>query len=37
MNPTGSAIALIHPNGRVLQDGSRVEIMAHDDKGNNHK
>ncbi|XP_014279959.1 uncharacterized protein fest isoform X2 [Halyomorpha halys] len=36
MNPTGSACALLHPNGRVHQYGSRVEIMAHDIRGN-HK
>ncbi|KAK7872997.1 hypothetical protein R5R35_000298 [Gryllus longicercus] len=31
----GSAAALLHPNGRVYQYGSRVEIMAHDSAGNN--
>ena len=36
MNSTGSACALLHPNGRVHQNGSRVEIMAHDIRGN-HK
>lgn len=36
MNPTGSACALLHPNGRVHQCGSRVEIMANDVRGN-HK
>jgi len=36
MNATGSASALFHPNGRVHQYGSRVEIMANDTRGN-HK
>ncbi|XP_075210361.1 wurstfest [Lycorma delicatula] len=32
---TGSASALLHPNGRIYQYGSRVEILAHDSHGNN--
>uniref|UniRef100_A0A0A9XDU4 Sphingosine-1-phosphate lyase 1 n=1 Tax=Lygus hesperus TaxID=30085 RepID=A0A0A9XDU4_LYGHE len=36
MNSNGSACALLHPNGRVHQYGSRVEIMANDTRGN-HK
>lgn len=32
---TGSAAALMHPNGRVYQYGSRVEILAHDIHNNN--
>lgn len=35
LNASGSSSALIHPNGRVLQYGSRVEILAHDGQGNN--
>ena len=37
MNPSGSECALLHPNGRVYQYGSRVEIMAHDAVIANHK
>lgn len=36
MNSAGSVVAMLHPNGRVHQYGSRVEIMAHDPRGN-HK
>ncbi|KAK9505301.1 hypothetical protein O3M35_009389 [Rhynocoris fuscipes] len=36
MNSTGSTCALLHPNGRVHQYGSRVEIMAYDPRGS-HK
>ncbi|KAF5286469.1 hypothetical protein FQR65_LT12552 [Abscondita terminalis] len=35
LSPTGSSAALLHPNGRVYQYGSRVEILAHDSGGNN--
>ncbi|BES92068.1 Hypothetical protein NTJ_04876 [Nesidiocoris tenuis] len=35
MNSTGSACALLHPNGRIHQYGNRVEIMAYDSRGNN--
>ncbi|CAH0389490.1 unnamed protein product [Bemisia tabaci] len=35
LNGVGSAAALLHPNGRVYQYGSRVEILAHDARGNN--
>ncbi|XP_045466490.1 uncharacterized protein LOC123675211 isoform X1 [Harmonia axyridis] len=35
LNSSGSSSALIHPNGRVYQYGSRVEILAHDNQGNN--
>ncbi|XP_052119658.1 uncharacterized protein LOC113218383 isoform X2 [Frankliniella occidentalis] len=31
----GSSAALLHPNGRTYQYGSRVEILAHDSRGNN--
>ncbi|XP_026467641.1 uncharacterized protein LOC113371217 [Ctenocephalides felis] len=34
---TGSAAALMHPNGRVYQYGSRVEILAHDIHNNNNR
>ncbi|XP_068084820.1 uncharacterized protein fest [Anabrus simplex] len=33
----GSAAALLHPNGRVYQYGSRVEILAHDTSNGNNK
>lgn len=32
---SGAATALLHPNGRIYQYGSRVEILAHDTHGNN--
>ncbi|KAF7386541.1 hypothetical protein HZH68_013673 [Vespula germanica] len=32
---SGAAAALLHPNGRIYQYGSRVEILAHDTHGNN--
>ncbi|XP_043674899.1 uncharacterized protein LOC122632306 isoform X1 [Vespula pensylvanica] len=32
---SGTASALLHPNGRIYQYGSRVEILAHDTHGNN--
>lgn len=35
LSASGSCSALIHPNGRVYQYGSRVEIMALDAQGNN--
>jgi len=35
LNSSGSSCALLHPNGRILQYGSRVEIVAHDIHGNN--
>lgn len=35
LSSTGSSAALIHPNGRVYQYGSRVEILANDSQGNN--
>lgn len=35
LSSTGSSSALLHPNGRVFQYGSRVEILAHDAHGNN--
>ncbi|CAH0548540.1 unnamed protein product [Brassicogethes aeneus] len=35
LNASGSSSALLHPNGRVFQYGSRVEILAHDSQGNN--
>ncbi|XP_034239037.1 protein enabled homolog [Thrips palmi] len=31
----GASAALLHPNGRTYQYGSRVEILAHDSRGNN--
>lgn len=37
LSGTGSSSALIHPNGRVFQYGSRVEILAYDTHGNNNK
>ncbi|KAL1123350.1 hypothetical protein AAG570_002435, partial [Ranatra chinensis] len=36
MNSTGAVCALLHPNGRVYQYGSRVEIIANDSRAN-HK
>ncbi|KAH0547097.1 uncharacterized protein LOC123269848 isoform X1 [Cotesia glomerata] len=35
LSGSGSAAALLHPNGRIYQYGSRVEILAHDSHGNN--
>lgn len=35
LSASGSSAALLHPNGRVYQYGSRVEILAHDNAGNN--
>ncbi|KAK9874376.1 hypothetical protein WA026_002723 [Henosepilachna vigintioctopunctata] len=35
LNSSGSTSALIHPNGRVYQYGSRVEILAIESQGNN--
>lgn len=35
LSASGSSSALLHPNGRVLQYGSRVEILALDNQGNN--
>lgn len=35
LSSSGSSSALLHPNGRVFQYGSRVEIMALDSQGNN--
>lgn len=35
LSSTGSSAALIHPNGRVYQYGSRVEILTNDTHGNN--
>ncbi|XP_049948079.1 uncharacterized protein LOC126456368 [Schistocerca serialis cubense] len=35
LSSSGSTSSLIHPNGRVYQYGSRVEIMANDPHGNN--
>ncbi|ENN71645.1 uncharacterized protein LOC109544037 [Dendroctonus ponderosae] len=34
LSASGSSSGLIHPNGRVYQYGSRVEIMANDSQGN---
>nr|XP_033336555.1 uncharacterized protein LOC117226394 isoform X2 [Megalopta genalis] len=35
LSGSGAAAALLHPNGRIYQYGSRVEILAHDAHGNN--
>ncbi|XP_024945082.1 uncharacterized protein LOC107271848 [Cephus cinctus] len=35
LSGSGAAAALLHPNGRIYQYGSRVEILAHDVHGNN--
>ncbi|XP_066597460.1 uncharacterized protein fest isoform X2 [Prorops nasuta] len=35
LSGSGSSAALLHPNGRIYQYGSRVEILAHDTHGNN--
>ncbi|XP_014205097.1 uncharacterized protein LOC106636997 [Copidosoma floridanum] len=35
LSGSGSASALLHPNGRIYQYGSRVEILAHDVHRNN--
>ncbi|KAG7210406.1 hypothetical protein KM043_011938 [Ampulex compressa] len=35
LSGSGAAAALLHPNGRIYQYGSRVEILAHDTHGNN--
>ncbi|KAJ9585084.1 hypothetical protein L9F63_020573, partial [Diploptera punctata] len=35
LSGSGSETALLHPNGRIYQYGSRVEILAHDAHGNN--
>ncbi|EZA54702.1 hypothetical protein DMN91_007330 [Ooceraea biroi] len=35
LSGSGAAAALLHPNGRIYQYGSRVEIVAHDAHGNN--
>ncbi|KAL6259994.1 uncharacterized protein LOC105425554 [Pogonomyrmex barbatus] len=35
LSGSGAAAALLHPNGRIYQYGSRVEIVAHDTHGNN--
>ncbi|XP_011503349.1 PREDICTED: uncharacterized protein LOC105366555 [Ceratosolen solmsi marchali] len=35
LSDSGFASALLHPNGRMYQHGSRVEILAHDVHGNN--
>ncbi|EEB19334.1 conserved hypothetical protein [Pediculus humanus corporis] len=37
LSGSGSAAALMHPNGRVYQYGSRVEIVAHDINHGNNK
>lgn len=37
LSGAGSAAALMHPNGRVYQYGSRVEIVAHDINHGNNK
>ncbi|XP_044735291.1 uncharacterized protein LOC123297613 isoform X2 [Chrysoperla carnea] len=37
VSATGAASGLLHPNGRVYQYGSRVEIMAHDQHSHNNK
>uniref|UniRef100_A0ABD2WLE5 Uncharacterized protein n=1 Tax=Trichogramma kaykai TaxID=54128 RepID=A0ABD2WLE5_9HYME len=34
LSGSGTASALLHPNGRIYQYGSRVEILAHDFHGN---
>ncbi|CAH1118602.1 unnamed protein product [Phaedon cochleariae] len=34
LSASGSSSGLIHPNGRMYQYGSRVEIMANDSQGN---
>ncbi|KAJ8967048.1 hypothetical protein NQ314_003165, partial [Rhamnusium bicolor] len=36
LSASGSSSGLIHPNGRVYQYGSRVEIMANDGQGNDN-
>lgn len=35
LSRSGASAALIHPNGRVYQYGSRVEIQARHQQGNN--
>lgn len=35
LSRSGAAAALIHPNGRVYHYGSRVEIQARHQQGNN--
>lgn len=35
LSGNGALAALLHPNGRIYQYGSRVEILAHDVHGNN--
>uniref|UniRef100_A0A1B6MG25 Uncharacterized protein n=1 Tax=Graphocephala atropunctata TaxID=36148 RepID=A0A1B6MG25_9HEMI len=35
LSASGASSALLHPNGRIYQYGSRVEIQAHDVHGNN--
>lgn len=35
LSQSGAAAALIHPNGRVYNYRSRVEIQAHHQQGNN--
>jgi hypothetical protein len=35
VGPTGQSSAVFHPNGRIYQHGSRVEILAYDCRGNN--
>ncbi|XP_019877717.1 uncharacterized protein LOC109605575 isoform X2 [Aethina tumida] len=35
LNASGSSSGLLHPNGRIFQYGSRVEILAHGGQGNN--
>ncbi|XP_037085734.1 uncharacterized protein LOC119106233 [Pollicipes pollicipes] len=34
ISATGTSVALMHPNGRVYQYGSRVEIRTNDTEGN---
>ena len=35
LDQTGQSSAVFHPNGRIYQHGSRVEILAYDCRGKN--
>lgn len=37
LSSTGSSATMFHLNGTVYQYGSRVEILAYDSQGKNHK
>lgn len=37
LNPYGCTSAFIHPHGRILQNGSKVEMLIHDNIGWNNK